>query len=219
MGVSRLEILAHIGFCATGVISAVIIDYTQLHGMQDDVVEIFPSFVGPSFAAIFLWNKSNARRFDWRFWIVLGCDLLGMLLIVLSISHCGSALFFITFSWITIFAATLKRMFLGKGQTCYQWFALVFMTVGLCASAAGADVDYGIDVFKGVFFGFCSAIVYSVYYITCDSIGHMKDAPSPESLCAFDGVVGSWLLGTYIVLVKGPYWDEIVVKPVEKVSS
>lgn len=185
--------------------------------MRDDFVEIFPSFVGPSFACVFLFFQSNERRFDWRFIIVLACDLLGMLFLVTSIALAGSALFFITFSWITVFAATLKRIFLGKDQTPYQWFALVFMTMGLCASAADADMDYGVRVFYGILAGFGSAIVYSVYYIVCDVIGHMKDAPSPESLCAFDGLVGTWILGTIIIVFKGPEWDEVVIKPVEKV--
>ena len=150
-----------------------IIDYTQLRGMKDDFIdgsfkgderfesgrndcvllcflsEIFPGFVGPTFCCVFLFYKSDERRFDWRFWIVLACDLMGMLLLVASISLAGSALFFITFSWITVMAATLKKCFLGKDQTGYQWFALLFMTFGLCTSAAGAKIDYGINVFYG----------------------------------------------------------------------
>ena len=125
--VTRTVAIAHFGFCVTGVISSVIIDYTQLKGMHDEIISVFPSFVGPGFACIFLFYQSSERRFDWRFWIVLGCDLLGMLLLVTSIALAGSSLFFITFSWITIFAALLKRIFLGKDQTRYQWFALILM--------------------------------------------------------------------------------------------
>ena len=46
--------------------------------------------------------------------------------------------------------------------------------------------------------------MYSIYYITCDIIGHMEDAPSPESLAAFDGLVGTWFLGFIIIFFKGP---------------
>jgi hypothetical protein len=137
--------------------------------MHDEIISVFPSFIGPGFACIFLFYQSSERRFDWRFWIVLGCDLLGMLLLVTSIALAGSSLFFITFSWITIFAALLKRIFLGKDQTRYQWFALVFMTMGLCASAAGADMDYGIKVFYGIlvnFYFFRNCIIYLTFLIT-----------------------------------------------------
>jgi hypothetical protein len=47
----------------------------------------------------------------------------------------------------------------------------------------------------------------------------MKDAPSPESLCAFDGIVGTWLLGSAIVFFKGPEWDSVVIKPVEQANG
>jgi Kef-type K+ transport system membrane component KefB len=90
-----------------------------------------------------LFQKTNERRYDWRFWIVLICDLIGMLLIAISISLAGSSVFFVTFSWITIFAATWKRIFLKQGQSYYQWAALILLTMGLCMSAADADVDYG----------------------------------------------------------------------------
>jgi drug/metabolite transporter (DMT)-like permease len=175
--------------------------------------------VGPSFCAVFLFGKSDEQRFNWRFWVVVFCDMLGMLLITISISYAGSSIFFVTFSWITIFAAVLKRIFLGKGQTCYQWVALIVLTIGLCSSAADAEVDDGPKVFYGVMAGMGSAVVYSIYYVICDVLGHLEDAPSPESLCAFDGLVGTWCIGLYIALHDGPHWQELVDDPMRKVGN
>ena len=72
-------------------VSAVLINWGELHGMSntETLIEIFPSFVGPSFCCVFLFFQSNERRFDWRFWIILGCDLLGMVLLTTSISLAG----------------------------------------------------------------------------------------------------------------------------------
>ena len=94
-----VEAWAHVGFCITGVVSAVLINWGELHGMSNTqtLIEIFPSFVGPSFCCVFLFFQSSERRFDWRFWIILGCDLLGMVLLTTSISLAGSAIFFVTF--------------------------------------------------------------------------------------------------------------------------
>ena len=87
--------LAHFGFCSTGVISAVLIDWGELHGMSrtETLIQIFPSFVGPSFCCLYLFNQTNQRRYDWKFLVITFCDLLGMVLLVTSINLAGSAIF------------------------------------------------------------------------------------------------------------------------------
>jgi hypothetical protein len=140
-----------------------------------------------------------------------------MILIIVSISLAGSSLFFITFSWITVLAALLKTFFMGYGQTKYQWLSLILMTFGLCCSALDARMLYGMRVFYGILAGFGASIVYSIYYITCDALGNLKDAPSPESLAAFDGLVGTLVLGLAIMFYEGPHWSAFVVNPYKKV--
>jgi drug/metabolite transporter (DMT)-like permease len=142
-----------------------------------------------------------------------------MVLLTTSISLAGSAIFFVTFSWITVFAAGLKKIFLKKDQTAYQWASLFVLTSGLCISALDARVNYGIEVFYGVLAGMGSAVVYSVYYIFCDIVGHLEDAPSPESLCAFDGLVGTWVLAIYILVFDGRQWEELVMVPVKEAKG
>jgi drug/metabolite transporter (DMT)-like permease len=198
-------------------------NWGELHGMSNTttLIEVFPAFVGPSFCAIYLFmtNKPNERRYVWHFWVILGCDLVGMALLTTSIALAGSAIFFVTFSWVTVFAATWKKIFLKKDQTAYQWASLLLLTAGLCVSALEARVSYGMDVFYGVLAGIASAVVYSVYYIFCDIVGHLENAPSPESLAAFDGLVGTWVLAVYILVFDGRHWEELVIQPVKEAKG
>jgi drug/metabolite transporter (DMT)-like permease len=175
-----VTLVSHIGFCASGVISTLIINYVQLCGLHDKAIQIFPMFAGPCLCAATLFFPSQQRRFDWRFWIILGCDLVGLVLIVTSISLAGSSIFFLTYAWVTVIAALLKYVWLGKNQSRYQWVALVTMTLGLCYSATDVRMSYGLNVFYGVLAGFGSAVVYSVYYVMCDILGHL---PGIRPLC------------------------------------
>jgi drug/metabolite transporter (DMT)-like permease len=133
-----------------------------------------------------------------------------MVLIILGIKLAGSALFTVSFSWITVFAAFWKKIFLGKDQTCYQWIAIAILTFGLCYNAIGAKGEFGDEVLQGVLASVGAAVVYSVYYIFCDVLGNLPDAPSPEALAAFDGLTGTCLISIYILVVDGPRWEEWV---------
>jgi drug/metabolite transporter (DMT)-like permease len=210
--------LAHFGFCASGVLSALLLNYGSLHGLsrEETLLQILPSFIGPSFCAVVLFKKTDERRFDWRFIVITACDMIGMLLMVIGIKNAGSALFFVTFSWITVFAALWKKIFLGKDQTCYQWVAIMILTFGLCINSVGSTQAFGDDVLFGLVASTGSAIIYSVYYIFCDILGNLPDAPPPEALAAFDGLSGTVIICIYILVVDGPRWQAWVLEPMAK---
>jgi drug/metabolite transporter (DMT)-like permease len=111
---------SHFVFGASGVVSALVVNYLQLHGVHDPFLLALPMFVGPLFTAALMFTPSDERRYDWRYWIALTCDIAGLMCVITSIDLAGSSIWYLTYSWVTVLAAALKRVIMGQDQTRYQ---------------------------------------------------------------------------------------------------
>ena len=65
------------------------------------------------------------------------CDITGQICAQLAIELCGSGLYMVIYSSITVFAALFRWYFYKKQLLCKQWIGVIIITIGLCITALG----------------------------------------------------------------------------------
>ena len=89
------------------------------------------------------------------------------LLAQVCISVAGSSVFVVLYSSVTIFAALIKRFYLGKQFSNMQWSGLGLIVCGLALSEIkdfGNGKSIG-ETLIGIFCGLGSAGFYAMYYV------------------------------------------------------
>lgn len=60
--------------------------------------------------------------------------------------------------------------------------------------------------------GLVGSLAYALVYVTTELIQQPADAPPPEVICAFVGLAGTAVVGTYIAVWDGPRWEGLVAE-------
>jgi drug/metabolite transporter (DMT)-like permease len=135
-------------FCFTGVVQVILYQWLDYHGIEGGKtgVGVLASYLGLLFCALpFLFDERDRRpRFHKMFVPTVFCDIAGQVCAQLAIELCGSGLFMVIYSSITVFAALFRWYFYDKKLLCKQWVGIVIITLGLCITALG-----GKDVLEG----------------------------------------------------------------------
>eukprot|EP01052_Picozoa_sp_SAG31_P030532 SAG31_NODE_3137_length_4632_cov_3.575871_3_plen_310_part_00 len=207
----------HISFCSTGVCQTISQGYLARHGLNNPTsgLLLLPTYLGMAMAFPVLFraeHQTSRPRFDPKFVIITLMDLLGQLFITLSVIWAGGQIFMLAYSSITVLVALLKLWILDKNQTSQQWLGLGIITGGIMVNMAEAGGETTDSVGIGVLAAVVAAACYAVVYVVSEKTlvpGH-DTAPSPASLCAFDGVVNSYIIGFFIIVHTGPQWELLI---------
>ena len=62
----------------------------------------------------------------------------------------------------------------------------------------------------GALSGMLGSVAYALMYVLTEKIQKAADAPPPEALCVFVGMIGTAVLIAYIAVWDGPSWDNMV---------
>eukprot|EP01050_Picozoa_sp_SAG11_P012651 SAG11_NODE_1420_length_4956_cov_5.104797_1_plen_447_part_00 len=180
------------------------------------------------------------RLFDWRMALIAASFIVGEICNQTAIILAGSLTFTVVYSSVTIWTAIFGMPLLHKIPSKLQWIALVLIVAGLACSVvshggatAGTESNTG-DVpgssdggswdggqprpaggdrkafALGTAAGVCGALSYAICYVLTEMVQKADDAPPPEALCVFLGMVGTPVIGLYVVLWDGPAWDYMV---------
>ena len=235
-------------FCSTGVVQVILYQWLDYHGIEGGRtgVGVLASYLGLLICALpFLFDERDRRpRFHKMFVPTVVCDILGQTCAQLAIELCGSGLFMVIYSSITVFAALFRWYFYAKQLTWKQWTGVIIITVGLCItalggkdgvddssegsvdSAAASDHAKVANIITGMFFALLSAIFYAWVYVWTEQLmkgnfSAAKDdlAPSPMGLATFSGFVGTLATTTYIAIFVGPHWDTLIIEPARMEQS
>lgn len=179
-------------------------------------------------------NGSMLRRlFDKRMWLIAICAIVGEIANQTSIVLAGSLTFTVVYSSVTIWTAVFGIPLLHKSPNRVQWVALVLIVLGLLSSAAShtANEDKALlphanvtahkaaaeaaeaaakagaaDYAIGAAAGLVGSMSYALMYVLTEKTQKAADAPPPEALCVFVGMVGTAVLVAYIAVWDGPSW-------------
>ena len=120
-------------FCSTGVFQVIIVQYLDYHGIQggDTGLGVLSSYLGLLlFALPFMFDESDRRpRYHKMFIPTVLCDILGQICAQVSIQMCGSGLFMVIYSSITIlqpfsggtFSGNLSLKVSGAVYLLFPW--------------------------------------------------------------------------------------------------
>lgn len=227
-------------FCSTGVFQVLIVQYLDYHGIQggDTGLGVLSSYLGLLlFAMPFMFDENDRRpRYHKMFIPTVVCDLLGQICAQVSIQMCGSGLFMVIYSSITVFAALFRWYVYGKSLSQGQWSGIFIISLGLMVTALGGKAEEGAggidedpselqsqemsNVVFGMVLALSSAVFYGWVYVLTEQImkGNLDGltgglAPSPIGLATFSGFSGTVLTGLYMTVWIGPRWDELVTAP------
>jgi drug/metabolite transporter (DMT)-like permease len=183
-------------------------------------------------------NATMLRRlYDPRMFVIAFCAIIGEIANQSSIILAGSLTFTVVYSSVTIWTALFGIPLLHKSPNRIQWTALVLIVVGLLSSAMShtANKDVALvphhnvsaykaeaelekaevaassaDFFVGTVCGMVGSMAYAIMYVMTEKVQKAADAPPPEALCVFVGMVGTAVLLLYIALWDGPSWKNLV---------
>ena len=128
-------------FCSTGVVQVILYQWLDYHGIEGGRtgVGVLASYLGLLICALpFLFDERDRRpRFHKMFVPTVVCDILGQTCAQLAIELCGSGLFMVIYSSITVFAALFRWYFYDKQLSLKQWTGVIIITIGLCITALG----------------------------------------------------------------------------------
>ena len=128
-------------FCSTGVVQVILIQWLDYHGIEGGKtgLGVLASYLGLLFCAVpFLFDERDRRpRFHNMFIPTVFCDITGQICAQLAIELCGSGLYMVIYSSITVFAALFRWYFYKKQLLCKQWIGVIIITIGLCITALG----------------------------------------------------------------------------------
>jgi drug/metabolite transporter (DMT)-like permease len=139
-------LLHHFGFCVTGVVSVVAIQWEDYHGLggnsnvplsRTTALPVLPCFAANLAAFAWLFRHYPGRRmFDRRMWALPLLALIGEAANQASIVFAGSLTFTVVYSSLTVWTALFSIPILGKRPTRMQWGSLLLIVGGLLSSAA-----------------------------------------------------------------------------------
>lgn len=182
-------------------------------------------------------NATMLRRlYDPRMFIIAFCAIVGEIANQSSIILAGSLTFTVVYSSVTIWTALFGIPLLHKSPNRIQWTALILIVIGLLSSAMShtANKDVALvparnvssdtaaqeaeeaaaassaDFFFGAVCGMIGSMAYAIMYVMTEKVQKAVDAPPPEALCVFVGMVGTVILMVYIALWDGPSWKNLV---------
>lgn len=177
------------------------------------------------------------RLYDPRMFVIAFCAIAGEIANQSSIILAGSLTFTVVYSSVTIWTALFGIPLLHKSPNRVQWSALVLIVVGLLSSAMShtsqkqvalvpsqnvsaykaankAEEDEvaasSADFLIGALCGVVGSIAYAIMYVMTEKVQKAADAPPPEALCVFVGMVGTVVLGLYIAMWDGPSWKNLI---------
>ena len=176
------------------------------------------------------------RLYDPRMFIIAICAIVGEIANQSSIILAGSLTFTVVYSSVTIWTALFGIPLLHKSPNRIQWTALILIVIGLLSSAYShtAHEDLALvprhnvsafeadpvaeqeasasaaDFLIGAVCGVLGSISYALMYVMTEKVQKAADAPPPEALCVFVGMVGTTILLLYIVVWDGPSWKNLV---------
>jgi drug/metabolite transporter (DMT)-like permease len=171
------------------------------------------------------------RLFDRRMLLIAVTFIAGEVCNQASIILAGSLTFTVVYSSVTIWTAAIGIPLLHKTPNATQMLALVLIVAGLACSVllhgdgtAGTDSNNG-DIpdggsggsastesppdqdsagfVLGAVAGVCGALSYGLCYVLTELVQKADDAPPPEALCVFLGMVGTPVIGIWVVAWAG----------------
>eukprot|EP00949_MAST-11_sp_MAST-11-sp1_P002754 g2754.t1 len=170
----------------------------------------------------------GSRKYHPLMPVTLACDILGNIASQFSIVYCGSLLYMVVYSSITVFSALIRWRVYDKPLSRQKWMAVGCITVGLTLTMVGADVgsDASVDsgslglIFFGMVLALCGAIFYALVYVLTEQIMDAGETtPSPLAMATFTGFYGSLCTSVYILLFVGPSWSSLVLRPAKAKGS
>jgi len=160
-------------------------------------------------------DTAQPHKTVYLYGLVLGViDVLGTTSAFIALAYIGSGMFQVLYSAITIFTALLSRIVLDKKLNFVQWFAILFVTLGLAVSTIG-KIDTGAQVpLLGIALTLCATGVNSASYVTADYLVSLPQSISTQKLASVSGGFGFAICLVYQLLYTLPNWETLFVQPV-----
>ena len=194
----------HFLFCVSGVGMVIIIQWMDLAIPEITLgVPAFFTYFGYTLAWPSLY--SSQVKFNKLFLAVFLLDALASGLCQISIFLAGGQIFTAVFASIVLWAAIIKRIYLGTrlNRTGYLSIGLIFM--GLVLTAGDAE-HYGNLVELGILAGVLGSMVYAAQYVCSEVLVH-KHNVNPYTVTAFNGLMGWGVCAVYLLVYTIPHWS------------
>jgi len=165
---------------------------------------------------LFLPQKESkllfVKDFWWQIIMMTVIDVAGTTLTLYGQILCGSGIYIIIYSSLTIWSALGSRILMKKHFNLLQIIGIIVVTAGLGVSGA-ASFDAGGDVVLGIIITLVGTIFHSAVYWLNEFLGK-KFKINLQIMCGWTGIGGVTLYLIYQCCYTIPHWQELVVDPV-----
>jgi drug/metabolite transporter (DMT)-like permease len=130
----------------------------------------------------------------------------------------GPTLFAIIYSSVTIWAAVLSRVLLGRRMGPYQWLGIVVVFAGLAVTAFDS-VALGGDVLTGSLLVLVGAALHSTTYVLSEAIMTRGETLDARMNCLLQGVVACSAFLLWQIVYTLPRFEEKLGAPMRAANT
>lgn len=194
--------------------------YLNIYGVSDDSTLLISqiTFLGYSFSGTRVFgsepeSKSKKEKQPALKYVMLYSTicLIGIYLCNLGVSYCGSGIFQVLYSSVTINTAVISYFVSGKKSNFTQIVGIVIIFGGLATSAVPSLTDSGDNILFGIFISLLGTFILSLSYIVDEYLvdNYDKFQISPKELSFKSGLLSFTILFVYQIFYVFPNFDRL----------
>lgn len=202
-------------YLASGVSQPLLMTAVRFAGLGDTSCQLYivPYYVGMSCVGLLtLCGRERTRWSSLPLHRSAGIALVGLVAQSLNWSGnmlAGSAVFAVVYASVTIWAALLSRLLLGRALSATQWGAVVAVFVGLGLTGMGATAD-GHQVVLGAGMVCVGAALHALCHVLSEwASTHSRVRIPPHVNCCTQGLTNGAVICLWQSVFTASHWERI----------
>ncbi|CAL6100187.1 Conserved_hypothetical protein [Hexamita inflata] len=201
-------------YIITGALAPIILEYIKKQGGANGKTFLYAMPNSLAMAAVLLVPQKESKiqyikKFYWQTIVMTLIDVVGTTLTLLGQILCGSGVYIIIYSSLTVWSALGSRFSMKKHFTLWQVIGIIIVTAGLGISGIASFND-GSNVIIGIVITLIGTIFHScVYWL--NEFFNFKYKLHMQIMCGYTGVFGVALYMVYQCAYTIPHWKQLVI--------
>lgn len=197
-------------YIISGALNPIVLEYIKQQGAAppDSLLFSIPNSVAMSLL-LFVPQKESRITFIEKFWkqalLMTFIDVAGTSLTLFGQILCGSGIYIVIYSSLTVWSAIGSRIMMKKHFNIWQIIGIVVVTLGLAVSGV-ASLDEGSSIIIGVCITLVGTIFHSAVY-WLNEFFNFKYTVNLQIMCGYTGVGGILLYLIYECVYTIPRWE------------
>ncbi|CAL6086581.1 Conserved_hypothetical protein [Hexamita inflata] len=205
-------------YIASGFLAPIVLEYIKHQGAAEGKGLLFamPNSIAMAFVLCVPQKTSKItfmKKYWWQVFLMSFIDVIGTTMTLVGQIMCGSGVYIIIYSSLTVWSALGSRISMKKHFNILQILGIVIVTAGLGVSGI-SSFDAGQQVIIGIVITLVGTIFHSCVYWLNEFFNH-KYGVHMQIMCGYTGVFGLCLYMIYQCAYTIPHWQEIVIDPIK----